>query len=310
VFVINGLIFTLGTLVLAVSPATVSAHIQPTEIPVLVVGLAVMLATNALLLRSSLAPLDQLASSMGRVDPPLRSDRVIDRGNGDLHNVISSFNAMLDRLESERASASASILAAQEGERQRIARELHDEIGQSLTVALLSLKRVVDRAPEDLRGELESTQETVRGCLDEMRGIARRLRPDVLADLGLHSALIALCNDFTQATKIDVIKHVRPAQWLTSDVELVCFRIAQESLTNVARHSAATKVWFDLHPAPGRLTLRIADDGSGGIAEFGSGIRGMRERALLVGGSLVISSPAGTGTEVRLAIPLPEEEDS
>ena len=102
VFLINGLIFTLGTLILALSPATVSARIKLTEIPVLVVGLAVMLTANALLLRSSLAPLDRLAASMRRVDPPRRSDRVDDRGNGDLHNLITSFNAMLDRLETER----------------------------------------------------------------------------------------------------------------------------------------------------------------------------------------------------------------
>ena len=194
VFVINGLVFTLGTLVLALSPATVSARIRVTEIPVLVVGLAVILAANALLLRSSLAPLDQLAESMRRVDPPRRSDRIDDRRNGDLHHLIASFNAMLDRLETERTTASASALAGQEGERQRIARELHDEIGQSLTVALLVLKRVVDRAPADLRADLHDTQETVRASLDEVRGIARRLRPDTLEDLGLHSALNALCS--------------------------------------------------------------------------------------------------------------------
>ncbi|MFD4181244.1 histidine kinase, partial [Rhodococcus sp. NPDC058514] len=186
VFVINGLVFTLGTLALALTPATVSSRIRVTEIPVLVVGLAVILTANALLLRSSLAPLDQLASSMSRVDPPRRSDRMGDRGNGDLHHLIASFNAMLDRLETERTSASGSALAAQEGERQRIARELHDEIGQSLTVALLALKHAADKAPTELRDDLHNAQEAVRASLDEVRGIARRLRPDVLEDLGLH----------------------------------------------------------------------------------------------------------------------------
>ena len=263
-----------------------------------------MLTANALLLRSSLAPLDRLAASMRRVDPPRRSDRVDDRGNGDLHNLITSFNAMLDRLETERTTASASALAAQENERQRIARELHDEIGQTLTVALLTLKRAVDRAPIAIRGELEDTQETVRASLDEVRGIARRLRPDALEDLGLHSALNALCSEFTQATGIAVIKHVAPqSDRLKPDVELVCYRIAQESLTNVARHAGAGKVWLDLHATADQVTLRIADDGVGGVTAEGAGINGMRERALLVNADLTITSPDGEGTEVRLVIP-------
>jgi two-component system sensor histidine kinase UhpB len=305
VFLINGLIFTLGTLILAVSPATVSARIKLTEIPVLVIGLAVILTANALLLRSSLAPLDRLAASMRRVDPPRRSDRVDDRGTGDLHHLMTSFNAMLDRLETERTTASASALAAQENERQRIAWELHDEIGQTLTVALLSLKRAVDRAPMEIRGELADTQEAVRAGLDEVRSIARRLRPDALEDLGLHSALNALCSEFAQASGIAVVKHISPQSGrLKPDVELVCYRIAQESLTNVARHAGAGKVWLDLHTTAEQLTLRIADDGRGGVVTEGAGINGMRERALLVNATLTVTSPPGEGTEVRLTIPL------
>jgi two-component system, NarL family, sensor histidine kinase UhpB len=305
VFVINGLIFTIGTLALALSPATVSARIKVTEIPVLVVGLAVILTANALLLRSSLAPLDRLAASMRRVDPPKRSDRVSDRGNGDLHHLISSFNAMLDRLENERTTSSATVLAAQENERQRIARELHDEIGQTLTVALLMLKRAVDRAPAEIRSELADTQQAVRASLDEVRSIARRLRPDALEDLGLHSAVNALCSEFTQVTGISVVKHIALQQdRLRPDIELVCYRIAQESLTNIARHAEASKVWLDLHATTDQLTLRIADDGKGGIAVEGAGINGMRERTLLVNAVLTIDSPPDEGTQVRLAIPL------
>ncbi|MFN6552788.1 histidine kinase [Mycolicibacterium septicum] len=309
VFLINGLIFTLGTLILALSPASVSSRIKLTEIPVLVVGLAIILTANALLLRSSLAPLDRLAASMRRVDPPKRSDRVDGRDSGDLQHLIESFNAMLDRLETERTTASASALAAQENERQRIARELHDEIGQTLTVALLTLKRAVDRAPASIHAELSDAQEIVRASLDEVRDIARRLRPDALEDLGLHSALNALCNDFAQASGIAVVKHIAlQSDRLRPDVELVCYRIAQEGLTNVARHSGARKVWVDLHTGEGELTLRVADDGCGGIAtepmREGAGINGMRERALLVNAALTISSPPGGGTEVRLVIPL------
>lgn len=310
VILINGLVFTLGTLLLALTPAAVSSPIKLTEIPVLAIGLAVVVAANALLLRSSLAPLDRLAASMRRVDPPLRSDRMYDPGEGDLHHLIESFNGMLDRLETERASSSALALAVQENERQRIARELHDEIGQTLTVALLTLKRAVDAAPEEIRGDLRDAQEIVRSSLDEVRTIAGRLRPDVLEDLGLPSALHALCNQFTQAAGIDVVRDIAPhVDRLNPTLELTCYRIAQESLTNIARHSGARHVWLDLHVGAEELSLRIADDGRGGIGSAGAGIRGMGERALLVQGTLSLTSPSNNGTEVKLVVPIASEGD-
>ena len=182
---------------MALSPATVSARIKLTEIPVLVVGLAVILTANALLLRSSLAPWIGSPRRCGAVDPPKRSDRVDDRDIGDLHHLIASFNSMLDRLETERHDCEA---------RRRLPRRRTSasespgncttRSGQTLTVALLTLKRAVDRAPAEIRCELAGTQEAVRAGLDEVRSIARRLRPDALEDLGLHSALKALCTDF------------------------------------------------------------------------------------------------------------------
>jgi len=290
------------------SPATVSPRVRLTEVPVLIIGLAVILITNALLLRASLAPLDALATLMRRVDSSHRNDRLDPRGNGDLTYLVASFNAMLDRLEADRAAASAYALTAQEGERQRIARELHDEIGQSLTVALLSLKRAADRAPEDLRDELHGAQETVRSSLDDVRDIARRLRPDVLDDLGLQSALTALCSEFSQASGIPVTRTVeRHLPRLGPDVELVCYRIAQEGFTNVARHASAGNVELALGIHADVLRLRIADDGAGTVDETGSGIRGMRERALLVGGTLTVSSIPGSGTDVVLTIPVTGE---
>ncbi|WP_328709620.1 sensor histidine kinase [Microbispora hainanensis] len=303
-FAINGLVFTAGTFVLALSPATVSSPVLLTEIPVLIVGLALIITANALLIRKSLAPLDALTTLMRRVDLLRAGDRLTDSGNGDLAQLIGTFNEMLDRLEAERSASSAHALAAQEGERQRIARELHDEIGQSLTVALLSLKRVVDRAPEELREELSAAQETVRASLDEVRRVARRLRPGVLEDLGLHSALSALSSDFAQASGIAITREIgTDLPPLSGEVELVLYRIAQEGLTNVARHSRARHVELSLRQEKGRLTLRIADDGRGGVDKEGAGIRGMRERALLIGARLTVDSPPGGGTDVRLVVP-------
>lgn len=303
-FVLNGLVFTIGTLVLALSPATVSSPVLLTEIPVLTVGLALILAVNALLLRASLAPLDALTTLMRRVDLLRTGDRMVDAGNGDLTNVIETFNAMLDRLEAEHSASSAYALAAQEGERQRIARELHDEIGQSLTVVLLGLKRAVDRAPAELREELHAVQETLRSSLDDVGRVARRLRPDVLADLGLLSALNALATEFSQVSGVPVVRRSKPAlPALSAEKELVIYRIAQESLTNVARHAHATKVQLSLRAEAGTVVLRVADDGQGEVRQEGAGIRGMRERALLIGARLDIASVPGTGTEVRLTVP-------
>jgi two-component system, NarL family, sensor histidine kinase UhpB len=302
-FLINGLVFTVGTLVLALSPATVSSPVLVTEVPVLLVGLAVILAANALLVRTSLAQLGSLTTLMQRVDLLHHDDRLTDGGNGDLAHLIRTFNEMLDRLEAERNAASAHALAAQEGERQRIARELHDEIGQSLTVVLLGLKRVADQAPDDLREELRGVAEGVRSTLDEVRGVARRLRPGVLSDLGLHSALSALSSEFSEASGVPVRRRVEVPPGLDGDVELVLYRIAQEGLTNVARHADATGVDLALRPEPAGLTLRIRDDGRGGVNREGAGIRGMRERALLVGARLTVASPPGKGTEVVLVVP-------
>lgn len=303
---INGLVFTVGTLVLALSPATVSSPVLLAEIPVLIVGLGLILTTTAWSLRSSLTPLDSLETVMQRVELLPRGDRLTDNGNGDLTHLIDTFNAMLDRLVAERTASSAYALAAQEEERQRIARELHDEIGQSLTVVLLSLKRAVDRAPADLRDELHTVQETVRGSLDEVRQVARRLRPGVLEDLGLRSALNSLGSDVRDGSRIPVTLTMDDdLPELSGEVELVLYRIAQEGLTNVARHSRATEVAMSLTARDGAVILNVQDDGDGGATTEGAGIRGMRERALLIGGQLRIDSPPGRGTHLTLTIPTP-----
>ncbi|MEU8326140.1 histidine kinase [Nonomuraea sp. NPDC048881] len=309
-FVINALVFAAGTFVLALSPATVSSPVLLTEVPVLLIGLALILAANAFLVRASLAPLTSLTALMRRVDLLHTHDR-LPAGNRDLRSVTDTFNQMLDRLEEERSVASAQALAAQEAERGRIARELHDEIGQSLTVALLALKRVRDRAPAELADELGHAQEAIRTSLDEVRQVAHRLRPGVLEDLGLTSALTALATDLSQTGTVEVTRRLAAGlPPLSSEVELVLYRIAQESLTNVARHAQATRATLTLTPDDGDLVLRVTDDGRGGIGEPGAGIRGMHERALLIGARLSVHSPPGGGTEIVLTVPGAAKENA
>jgi len=197
VCLINGLVFVAGTVALALSPVTVSARVLVSEAIVLVLGLAGIISLNSLLLRTSLAPLDRLIRLMEQVDLQRPGQRLPETGSGAVAKLVRSFNAMLTRLETERGTSNAKALAAQEAERHRIAQELHDEVGQSLTAVLLGLQRLSGRVPAELIDEFSLIQETTRTSLDEVREVARRLRPGVLEDLGLHSALAALATEFS-----------------------------------------------------------------------------------------------------------------
>jgi two-component system sensor histidine kinase UhpB len=306
-FLLNALIFLAVAAVLVLSPATVSYPIAPPELAVIAVGLVALLVVNAVLLRSNLRSLDGLTALMARVDLLRPGDRLTMRGDGDIAHLIGTFNAMLDRLETERSTSTAWVLSAQEGERQRLARELHDEIGQSLTAVLLGLKHTADRAPDDLRDELRTVGDTIRASLDEVRQIARRLRPGVLDDLGLAAAVTALAREFAETTRIPVVPRLHERlPPLTSAVELAIYRVAQESLTNAARHAHPTRIDLSLTAQPDQVVLRVTDNGRGinGTRE-GTGIRGMRERALLIGADLTVAPHPAGGTEVRLVVPTP-----
>jgi len=305
VCLINGLVFVVGTVALAASPATVSARVLVSEAIILTVGLAVILAMNALLLRTSLAPLDRLIRLMGDVDLQSPGQRLHVSESGPVAHLEHSFNAMLDRLELERGTSNARALAAQESERHRIAQELHDEVGQGLTAVLLGLKRASDHAPDGLREELDSVLEIARSSLDEVREVARRLRPGVLEDLGLLSALAALATDFSTNTGVHVRRGFAPGlPELDPEAELVVYRVAQEALTNVARHADARTVQISLSAQGAGVLLQVSDDGRGlGPSAEGAGIRGMRERALLIGADVELRGRVGGGTEVRLVVP-------
>lgn len=302
---INGLLFSVGTLVLALSPATVSAPVLLLEeVPILLVGLLLILIANALLVRASLAPLATLSTLMQRVDLLRGEERLPEQGTGDLRRLVTTFNAMLDRLTTERQQSAGETLTAQEHERERIARELHDEIGQNLTVVLLGLKHTIDRAPDPLHYELDQLQQSVRHCAEQVRQVARRLRPGELAELGLRSALISLGNEFTKISGIPVDKAItREPIPLGRDAELVIYRIAQESLTNVLRHAHAHHVRLELTQTEHAQRLRIIDDGPSSPIREGTGIRGMRERAALIQAHLSIHPAEAGGTEVCLHIP-------
>ncbi|MBY8871401.1 HAMP domain-containing sensor histidine kinase [Micromonospora sp. PLK6-60] len=308
IFLLNAAVLVVATVLLLLGPVTVSAPVVLTEALVLTGGLGAMLVANAVLLRVGLAPLERLGRTMRTIDLLRPGHRLPATGQAAIADLIRTFNAMLDRLEAERASSAARALSAQESERRRVARELHDEIGQTLTAVLLDLKRVADHAPPPVRDELHQVQETTRNSLDEIRRIARRLRPGVLDELGLTSALKALTREYSTGG-LTVHRDIdADLPELDNQLELVLYRTAQEGLTNVVRHSGAHTAWLELRRHAGAVELRVRDDGRGiSTPHEGAGIRGMRERALLIDADLTIGPYPTGGTEVCLRAPLRNE---
>ncbi|HEX5090356.1 MAG TPA: histidine kinase [Nocardioides sp.] len=305
VVAINGAVLCLALLALVLGPVSVSRRTVASEVLVLALGLAAILLTNALLLRSSLAPVDRVLRAMADVDPTDRRARIPVPRSGPGRRLVEGFNTMLHRLEEEQSASNAKALAAQEAERHRIAQELHDEVGQHLTVVLLGLKQLEGVIPDEQRHEVALLRESARNGLDDVRRVARRLRPGVLEDLGLTSALAALTNDFARHHPAAVQRVIAPGlPGLLQDTELVIYRVAQEALTNTVRHSGAERVTLSLVRVGSHVVLEVTDDGVGfDTTRFGAGVRGMHERSRLVGGDLQIASTPLKGTTVRLAVP-------
>jgi two-component system, NarL family, sensor histidine kinase UhpB len=307
VFCTNAAVLVLAFLALVFAPVTVSVPPQLTEPIVLAVGLAVMLAITLLLLRPAFRPLDQLAETMRRHDPLSPGLRGRVNGEPDVAALAHTFNEMLDRLESERRESARRTLMVQEGAPQRIARELHAEVGQTLTGVMLQVESLAAVIPDERREQLDELRETARRGTEDIRRIARRLRPEALEDLGLQSALAALAGRIGEQAHIRIDRHLDAQLPLSEQQELVVYRVAQEALTNVARHAKAERAHLRLERDESYAVLIVRDDGRGLEREASSsshGIRGMRERALLIGAELAIGPAPGRGTEVKLTIPL------
>jgi two-component system sensor histidine kinase UhpB len=304
VFALNAGLLTVIALLLIVTPVTISFPIALTE-AIVVIGLLVTIAVNAVLLRRAFAPLGRLAHRMETVDLLRPGQRLKVRREDEVGRVVAAFNGMLERLERERQESARRVLAAQEAERLGIARDLHDEVGQVLTGVLLQLNSISEAAPEH-RDDLDQARQAVRRALDEIRRISRELRPEMLEHLGLVSALTELSTSFARVSGIRVERDFSPSlPNLAPEVELAVYRIAQESLTNVARHAEASRVTISLEAGRESVVLRVVDDGRGFAAapvEHG-GLRSMRERALLVGGALAIKAASEGGAEVRVEVP-------
>jgi two-component system sensor histidine kinase UhpB len=308
IFALNVAAFVLAGLVLALTPATVSSEIARLEAAVLVAVLAATAALDFVLLRRALAPLRRLSRLMETVEPLHPGERLPEEASPEeIRRLTVAFNGMLARLEDERRSSVARSLGAQESERLRVAQELHDGIGQSLTALMLQIDRAARRVPEGepLRDELVSAREAARALLGEVREVATRLRPEALDDLGLVNALQALCARIGEQSGLAVRLAVDPdLPPLSPEAELVVFRVAQEALSNTLRHAGASAAEVVLAVGDdGTVTLRASDDGRGlGESAPGAGIQGMHERALLLGGTCQLRTLPSGGTEVALRL--------
>jgi two-component system, NarL family, sensor histidine kinase UhpB len=305
-FAANVAVLVVAFAVLAWAPVTVHREARPHEVVILSVGLLLMLIVDLVLLRRAFGPLRSLAALMSAVEPgrPGLRAEPSRRAGREVVALAEALNAMLDRLEDERRESSRRILAAQEGERARVARELHDEVGQMLTaVALRAERAAAEPSPQD--EALREIVQTVLGSIEDVHRIARELRPEALDDLGLVSALVALCS---RVERQGTVRIRRDLNWrvpgLSSEVELVIYRVAQEALTNVLRHADATEVTVALRGAENGVVLVVRDDGRGlPEGRHEGGLSGMQERALLIGAELEVRATAGAGTQVVLTVP-------
>ena len=306
VFATNAAAVLAAFVALVFAPVTVSIPVTAAELAILAGGLLAMLGINLVLLRPAFRPLDELAETMRRHDPLSPGGRVAVNGEPDVAALAEAFNEMLDRLESERRESARQALRVLEGERSRIARELHDEVGQTLTGVMLQVEGLAGQIPDGLHEQLDELRETARRGTEEVRRMARQLRPEALEDLGLQSALAALATAFGEQAHVRVDRRLAARLPLTDEQELVVYRVAQEALTNVARHAGAKRVELELERRGDQVRLIVRDDGRGITPSDRSsshGIRGMRERAMLIGADLTIDGRPGRGTTVSLLIP-------
>jgi signal transduction histidine kinase len=232
---------------------------------------------------------------------------------------LHTLNQELEARERARTRLLRQVLAAEDAERKRIARELHDETCQSLSALVMGLHGAAATLPPEGRARVEEASTLATRTLAEVHRLIVDLRPSVLDDLGLESALAwAADRTLTSRGLTARCEFSGLERRLPRDVESALFRIAQEAMTNIARHAGAETVLIQCARRDGRVTLDIEDDGHGFDVQAlgrpdssgrGLGLMGMRERGELIGGSLVLESTPGQGTHVSLTVPVPLDEE-
>jgi len=291
----------------------------PSFLVVAAIGIASSLAANAAIVWLALTPVRSLEHAAARIragDHSARADvsSVADR---DLEGLTWTFNAVLDEVGDQTRrlrEMAARAQSATEEERRRLARELHDGVAQSL--AALNIRVKLARNTVDSQVRASDLDEVSRGIADailELRRMARGLRPPALEMLGLGAAIESHARSVTEAAGLDALINTENVTGLLApDAELAVYRILQEGLSNVIRHSGASHVSIDLSLVGEQVQMLIEDDGSGfdPASRFegdrGLGLFGMNERAAFIGGDIEIASRVGRGTRVVLTVPTVE----
>jgi signal transduction histidine kinase len=232
-----------------------------------------------------------------------------------LEQLRADYRALVERLERnqhEFVHLARSVYRLQEDERRRLARELHDGLGQNLTALKHQLSMLVDALPADASEARRRADLALATCvrtLDDTREMSRLLRPQILDDLGLAAALRWLVRSVADASGLDCRLEIGDLPELDGELQTVVFRVVQEALTNVVRHADATHAALQLRMQAGSLRIEVEDDGRGldpallgnGV---GSGLGGMRERLRLFGGLLAVERGASGGCRLRIALPV------
>ena len=291
--------------------------IPGSAIAILVVALAMSLVVNLTLVYLALQPLTDLEHttrrlSAGDVEARVPSSILADR---DIARVGETLNELLDQIAEDRARErrlAAQVISAQDEERARFARELHDSTAQILTAAMLQLSAAARESElTPLAERIATVRELTSDALEEVRSLAHTMHPRVLDDLGLVAALDWLSRQASAQGGLDIhvaTTEIEPA--LPAPMAAALYRVAQEALRNVQRHSDARHVNMRLTQEGGSAVLEIVDDGTGFDVERaeqrrpGMGLFSMRERIGLVNGRLAVRSRPGQGTTIVATVPL------
>lgn len=287
-------------------------------------GISLSLLVNYRIVKATLRPLRELSDMVDRVQAdPIERQRLPEDLDPGLNRLAAAINAMLDRLDERTLQMRAlteRAINAHEEERKRIARQLHDDTAQSLSMLIINLERLDGLMPPDqpdVRTRLVAARELATRTLIDLRQTAYDLRPTMLDDLGLAPAIRWYARSRLEEAGVHVRLDIANEATirLPPQLETTLYRIAQEAMTNIVRHADATTATIHLARENSQICLRIEDDGRGfdvaqtprqAVGRQHFGLLGMRERAELVGGGVTLLSQPGRGTCLEVILPLEE----